>query len=416
MYNVNVALEERDETTSTVKICLYGLAPIQIGQKVKYQRVRLNAGVIPTRSWDATISRPTQSYSKQDGGSLHRSIDFMCLTLQRAYMESPHKTAQAVRTKYDELMGKGKVVQQKSTMLLDIVRAWETRDDRSAHTIHTYTVFGRKVAEFERRQRTKIDLSKATTEELEDFLHWIQSTDGLGNNTMATQQKFVNMALNEMRDAGLSAAKCLKSYSFKTPTKAVLEWSELKQVIDHVPRSPTDALAQTICVGLCLGGVRISDTYLMFNSISKRGNVLSAEFVQTKNSMRHPVTVGPVIWEPLRLLLERNGPVDRISEKHIRVSTKKLLKAVGVGKDLQVHSFRRSFVGLFLSIGISDWLIAKVNTGHVMSASGSGRGMLHSYNHSGLMVARRSLVEAVRKVPLKQTCGIQLLSDDVCPD
>lgn len=414
MYNVNVALEERDETTSTVKICLYGLAPIQVGAKVKYQRVRLNAGVIPTRYWDQTISRPAQAFSKQDGGALHRTIDFMCLTLQRAYIESLHKTALAVRTKYDELMGKGKVIQQKSTLLLDIVRAWEERDDRSAHTIHTYTVFRRKVEEYERRKKLRIDLAKASTAELEGFLKWIQTTYGLAGNTMATQSKFVGMALNELRNEGMTVPKNVRLFTFKTPKKEILEWDELARVINYQPTNRTETNAQTILVGLCLSGVRISDTWQFFGSIAKRGGILCADFIQTKNSGRHPVSVSPIVYEPVRLLIARHGLPYHISEKHIRVSTKDLLCAVGVTRPVQVHTFRRGFVSLMLGASVADWAIAKSSTGHIASASGRGLGMLHSYNHGSMTIAHKAIIAALRMLDPRQTGGIVLLSDEVC--
>lgn len=414
MYNVNVALEERDEETSTVKICLYGLAPIQAGNKVKYQRVRLNAGVIPTLSWDATISRPSQAYSRQDGGSLHRSIDFMCLTLQRAYMESPHKTALAVRTKYNELMGKGKVVQRRSTMLLDIVRAWEQREDRSAHTMHTYTVFRRKVEEYEQHRRLRIDLNKATTEELEALLKWIQSTYRLAGNTMATQNKFLGMALNELRNAGISVPKNVRLFTFKTPKKEILEWDELARVINYEPKNRTEANAQTILVGLCLSGVRISDTWQFFGSIAKRGGVLCADFIQTKNSGRHPVCVSPIVYEPVRALIARHGSPYHISEKHIRVSTKNLLRTVGITRPVQVHSYRRGFVSLMLGASVADWALAKTSTGHVASASGRGLGMLHSYNHGSMNIAHKTIIATLRRLDPRQTAGIALLSDEVC--
>mgnify|MGYP000863208229 FL=1 len=415
MNNITVAIEEQDDHMAKVKIYVNGLSPVLIGGRTKYQRIRLNAGTLPVKDWDHRLNRPSMAFSKRDGGVLHRTIDMICLNAQRAYMEAPMKTAGEVRERYDTFLGKKKLVERRSTYLTDVVQGWIEKGGRSAHTIHTYIVFKRKVEAFERNDRAKLDLGKATLEELEDFLRWVQVTDKLAPNTMATQQKFLNMALNELRESGLPVAKRLKSYAFKTPKKDVLDWSELARVFHFQPRNRTEANAQTILVGLCLSGVRISDTYLLFKSIARRGPVLCADFVQTKNSERHPVTVSPIIFEPIRVLIERNGPPDRISEKHIRVSTKRLLKAVGVEKEVQVHSFRRSFVGLFLSIGISDWVLAKLNTGHIMSASGNGRGMLHSYNHAGMMITQRTMIEMLRLVDIKQTGGLQLLSEEVCP-
>ncbi len=325
MNILNVALESRENGMAIVKIYLNGLAPVLEGTKRVYKRLRFNAGVIPPKHWDPILSRPTAAYSKRDGGTLHRSIDYICLNLQRAYAESPIKTADAVRKRYDELLGKGVLAQRKSTFLLDLVEGWRTRDDREAHTINTYTVFGRKVAEYERKQGTRIDLANATKEDLVRFLKWIHSTYQLSSNTMATQNKFLNMGLREVRDSGVAVSQNIKLHSFSTPKKEVLDWAEVAQVLACVPESQTEVTAKMILVGLLMSGVRISDTYLFFRSIAKRNGILCGDLICTKNAKRHPVTIGPIVFEPIRSLLERYGEPARISEKHIRSSTKDFL-------------------------------------------------------------------------------------------
>jgi len=41
--------------------------------------------------------------------------------------------------------------------------------------------------------------------------------------------------------------------------------------------------------------------------------------------------------------------------------------------------------------------------------------MLHSYNHAGMMMVQRTMIEMLRLVDIKQTGGLQLLSEEVCP-
>ncbi|QQR86883.1 MAG: hypothetical protein IPJ76_01265 [Flavobacteriales bacterium] len=400
-----------------VKVYLNGLSPIREGNRMKYQRLRFNAGMIPAKNWDPILCRPSAAFSKRDGGTLHRSIDFICLNLQRAYAETPMKTAAAVRKRYDELLGKGVLVQRKSTLLLDVVEGWRKRDDRDAHTIHTYTVFGRKVEEYERNQGTRLDLADLTADDLVRFLKWVQSTYSLSPNTMATQNKFVNMALREMRDHGVAVPKSVKMHSFVTPKVEVLDWNEVARIQACEPDSRTEVTAKLILIGLLTSGVRISDTYLYFRSMAKRNGILCADFICSKNAKRHPVTVGPIVFEPVRALLQQYGEPARISEKHIRSSTKDFVQKAGIQKAIQVHSLRRSFVSNFLALGIHDHLLMKCNTGHVLKGElggGGGRGMLHSYNHGGMTIAQRTMIQMLRLVDQKQTAGIELLSPAVC--
>lgn len=413
MNNISVAVERKDEQSSIIKIYVNGMAPVEGKGKVKYQRLRLNAGTIPTKDWDFRAGRPSASFSKRDGGTLHRSIDLKCLYVQRAYLECLTKTAEAVRDRYDELLGLKRQIARTSTFLLDIVRGWINRGDKSAHTLSTYVVFSRKVEDYERKHATKVDLAKATTEGLLAFLLWSMSTYRLAPNTMASMQKMVNMALNEVRSADVSVCKNVKLYAFRTPKKDVLEWSEIARVINHTPKSRTEANAQTILVALCLSGARISDTWLLLKTISMRGGVLCSDFTCTKNADRHPVAVSPIIFEPVRSLLEKNGIPEHISDKHIRISIKKLLVAVGIEKSIEVHSLRRSFVSLFLSLGVvPDHLLARCFSGHAMSSG--AKSIFHAYNHATMTTAQRTVIQLLRMVPENQTGGIRLLSEEVC--
>lgn len=413
MSQISVSLEKRTERTSAIKINVNGMAPIERDGKVKYQRLRLNAGTIATKDWDARAGRPTVSYSRRDGGALQRAIDLKCLYMHQAYLDCPVKSAEAVRERYEELLGRKRQVMRKSPYLLDIVKGWIERGERSAHTMHTYTVFARKVERFERVKGSKVNLVKSRADDLKEFLRWIQSAYDLAPNTMATQQKFTNMALNELRAEGMAVPKNIRLYGFTTPRKDVLEWEELARIIAYQPKNRTEANAQTILVALCLSAARISDTWKLLQGINRRGGVLCSEFVCTKNAERHPVTVSPIIFEPTRLILERNGMPDRISDKHIRVSIKHLLLYVGIEKAVEVHSLRRSFVSLFLALGVvPDHLLARCFTGHSMGTG--SKSIFHRYNHATMALAQRSAIQLLRMVPPSQTAGLQLLSAEVC--
>ena len=415
MSNISVALEKKDEQTSVIKVYVNGMAPVEVRGKVKYQRLRLNAGTINTKDWDFRVGRPSASFTKRDGGTLQRSIDLKCLYVQRAYLECPTKTAEAVRERYDELLGRKRQIARTSTLLLDIVRGWFEKGDKSAHTLSTYVVFSRKVEDYERKHGIKLDLAKVTTEELQAFLRWSMSRFHLAPNTMASLQKLVNMALNEMRTAEVSVCKNVKLYAFRTPKKDVLEWPELARVIAYVPKSRTEANAQTILVALCLSAARISDTWQLLKTIGMRGGVLCSDYTCTKNADRHPVAVSPIIFEPVRALLEKNGMPEHISDKHIRISVKKLLVAVGIEKSIEVHSLRRSFVSLFLSLGVvPDHLLARCFSGHAMSSG--AKSIFHAYNHATMTTAQRTVIQLLRMVDTKQTGGIQLLSGAMCSE
>lgn len=409
MNNITVVLEELDARHSRVRVLVNGLSPILSNGKTRYQRLRFTAGTITTKDWDERINRPSGAYSKRDGGVLHRSIDLLCLNVQRAYMESPVKTASAVRERYEELIGRKRVEEQASTMLLDVVRGWVVRQDMADHTIHTYIGFGRKVEEYQHRSKVVLDLAKVATKDLVDFLKWVQHTYMLAHNSMASIQKLLNKALNEMRARGCQTCPKVKLYGYTTPKKEVLDWSDMAKIIAYEPRTRTEANAQTLCVAMALSSVRISDIWLHLGSIQKRSGILCSDFVVTKNAKRHPVTVSPIVYEPVRALLERNGMPPYISEIHVRRSIKALLLAVGISKQVPVHSLRRSFVSMWVVL-VPDFLLARVHTGHRMTGE---RSIFFSYDHSSLVQAQHGILRALSAVDPQHTGGIKLLSKEV---
>jgi hypothetical protein len=96
----------------------------------------------------------------------------------------------------------------------------------------------------------------------------------------------------------------------------------------------------------------------------------------------------------------------------VRRSIKDLVQAVGIEKHIEVHSLRRSFVSLFLSLGVvPDHLLARVFTGHRMAGEKS---VFHAYNHASMVTAQRTVIQMLRLVDRKQTAGIELLSPAVC--
>lgn len=412
MSTVTVGLEKKDEMHSFIKVYVNGMAPLIIGSKVRYQRLRFNAGVVATKDWDARAGRLSSAFSRRDGGNLQREIDLKMLCVGRAYHEVDVKTPEAVRERYLELLGRKRRVVRKSTLLLDIVRGWIAKADKAPHTVRTYVVFSRKVEDHEIRHGQKLDLISASTEDLNAFLTWCMNKYRLADNTMASAQKLVNMALNEMRAADIKVCGNVKRYSFRPPEKQVLEWEELAQVLAYQPEDRTEATAQTLLVALCLSGARISDTYRLLESICIRNGVLCAAFTCRKNEARHPVSVSPIVFEPVRQLIERNGVPDKISEKHIRTSLKRLLASAGVQKSIEVHSLRRSFVSLFLGLGVvPDHLLARCFTGHAIG--GGARSIFHSYNRATMASAHRTVIQLLRLVPESQTGGLKLLSDEV---
>jgi hypothetical protein len=413
MNNISVVLEKIDAHQSRVRVVVSGLSPVLSNGKVRYRRLRFTAGTIQTKDWDSLINRPSAAHSKKDGGVLHRSIDLLCLNVQRAYIESQPKTAEAVKERYEELIGRKRVEEPASTLLLEVARGWVAKREVADHTIHTYIGLVRKVEEYERSSRVRLDLGKVAAKDLIDFLRWVHQSYTLAPNTMASCQKLINKALNEVRQHGISTCPKVKLYAYSTPKKEVLDWADLERICRYQPKSRTEANAQTLCVAIALSSVRISDVWLHVLSIKKRSGVLCSEFIITKNSHRHPVSVSPIIFEPVRLLLERNGMPQHISEMHLRRSIKALVRAAGVEKNVEVHSLRRSFVSLFLSIGVvPDHLLARVFTGHQMAGE---RTIFHNYNHASMLTAQLTVIKLLQMVDSKQTSGLALLSPEVCP-
>lgn len=413
MSTISVGIERKDDRSSFVKVYVNGMAPLVMGGRVKYQRLRFNVGVINTKDWDSQSARVTTAYSRKDGGNLQREIDLKMLYIGRAYHESIEKTPEAVRERYLELLGRKRRVVQKSTLLLDIVRGWITKGGKAGHTIRTYVVYSRKVEDYEAKLGRRLDLASASTEDLEEFLLWCQTRYRLAQNTMAALQKLTNMALNEMREGEVRVCANVKRYTFRPPEKQILEWEDLARILAYEPKDRTETAAQTILGALCLSGARISDTYRLLESIDTRNGILCASFTCRKNETRFPVAVSPIIFEPVRQLVERNGLPPRISEKHIRTSIKRLLRSVGIDKEVEVHSLRRSFVSLFLGLGVlPDHLLARCFTGHAIA--GGARSIFHGYNRATMASAHRTILQLLRLVPVDQTGGMVLLSDKVC--
>lgn len=412
MNHITVALEAMNNDLSRIRIHVTGMAPISKGGRTRYQRLRFAAGTIPTKDWDTRMKRPSAAYSRRDGGMLHRSIDLTYLNVQRAYLEAPRKTAEAIRDRYNELLGIKRIEERGSTLLYDVVEGWVAKRAMADHTIHTYIGFNRKVDEYQRRSKVCIDLATVEQSVLVEFLNWVQGTKGLAHNSMASVQKLLNKALHEVRASGVNTCPKLREFGYKTPKKDVLDWLDLAKVISFQPRSAKEARAQTMLVAMALSSVRISDLWKHLGSIRSRSGCLCSDFVVSKNAGRHAVSVSPIVFEPVRVLLARNGQPHRISEIHVRRSIKDLVQAVGIEKHIEVHSLRRSFVSLFLSLGVvPDHLLARVFTGHRMAGEKS---VFHAYNHASMVTAQRTVIQMLRLVDRKQTAGIELLSPAVC--
>ncbi len=411
MNMISVVLEEKDDQVSRIRVLVNGLAPIVSNGRTKYQRLRFAAGTIPTKDWDMRANRPSAAFSKRDGGVLHRAVDTLCLNVQRAYTESTVKTAFAVRLRYDDLLGRRRVQERASTLLLDIVQSWIDKRCMADHTIHTYIGFQRKVADYERRSGI-VDLARVNPQDLVDLLRWVQRNYKLAHNSMASIQKLLNKALNEARANGVQTCPKAKLFAYTTPKKEVLDWADLAKILAYQPTTRTEANAQTMLVAIALSSVRISDIWLHLRSIETRSGILCSDFIVSKNASRHPVSVSPIVFEPVRNLLEKNGMPAHVSEIHIRRSIKALLTAVEIRKDPEVHSLRRAFVSLFLSLGlIPDHLLARVFTGHRMMGEKS---IFHAYNHASMLVAQKTVIQLLRMVDVKQMSGIQLISEKVC--
>lgn len=412
MNHITVALEALDAELSRIRIHVHGLAPIVGNGKVRYQRLRFTVGCIPTKDWNRHINRPSVAYSRRDGGVLHRAIDLTYLNVQRAYLEAPQKTADAVRDRYQELLGVKRIEDQKSTLLTDVILGWIAKRAVAEHTIHTYIGFLRKVEEYQRRTRLAIDLAQVEPSDLIDFLQAVQQHGRLSHNSMASVQKLLNKALNEVRAAGVQTCPKVRLFQYKTPKKEVLDWGDIAKVLAYEPRSPKEASAQTILVAMALSSVRISDLWNHLGSIKLRSGVLCSEFTVAKNRDRHPVSVSPIVFQPVWNLLQRNGMPQRISEIHVRRCIRDLVRSVGLDKDIEVHSLRRSFVSLFLGLGVvPDHLLARVFTGHRMAGEKS---VFHAYNHASMVTAQRTVIQLLRMVDQKQTAGIELLSPEIC--
>ena len=408
MNNIAVGLHAKNATISVVRVTVSGFTPIAQGGRTVYGRLRIKVGEIPTSQWDGRFHRPTAAFSRRDGGALHRSIDMAVLNLQRAYHEATMKTTSAVRIRYDELLGKRIVTRKGSTLLSEVVQNWSLDRTKNEATLITYRVFLKKLKDYERNTGVNIDMAHTTQGELQGFLSWCVDKDSLSLNSAWKLQKAVNKAIGEVKKEGVRLDP-ISVYAYRTPRKEVLDWEDVARIVRYEPRTRSEADYQVIVVAMALSSVRISDLWLFLRNIDRRGGLLCSEVVVTKHP--HP-TISPIVFEPLRVLLERNGMPAYRTEQLVRRGVAKLLRSIGIGKQVQIHSLRRSFVSNFLALGlIPDHLLARVFTGHAISGD---RSIFHRYNHAGMLTAQMTVIQLLRMVDTKQTGGLELLSDHVC--
>ncbi|HEY0976112.1 MAG TPA: hypothetical protein VGE21_01470 [Flavobacteriales bacterium] len=408
MAKINVNVEQKHGKNS-VRLTVTGFAPIEVEGKLKYERLSYSLGTIDVDGWDEVISRPTREHSKKDGGMLHRSIDRTCSLLERAFVESPEKTMTAVRSRYEDLAGLKTIKVVKASLnAVAIVRAWENEAE-NYNTMRSYRVFASKLEEYQKKKAAILDLDKMKQGDLLNLMEWLAKRDGINSNSQGTQRKHINKLVNQVRKKhGLSHLMPIEGFRFRTTPKEVLDWSDVRRIVDHTPATKSEADYRVLCLLYLLTSIRISDTWQCLKAIEVRNNILCSTFRTTKGD----VEVSPIIFEPLRVALEANGgEVAYRTEQLIRRGIAKLLAKLEL-PNVQVHSMRRSFVGNFLFLGLSDHSLAKVFTSHSMNSGDSK--IFHSYNHSSLAVAQRSILNQLRNVPLSETCGVELLSDKVC--
>lgn len=412
MNNLSISLVPNNGVAS-VRVTINGLAATIDAKGMKsYPRISLTAGSIPEKEWDAKKERPKASFSRTDGGNLHRAIDTVYAMAARAYIEAENKTAEAVKTRFNELSGKGQVVVKRNPSLLSsIVEGWIASDEVKDGTKATYRVFMDRVAAYERASGKTMDLAKVKQEDLLGLLSYM-TKKGFAPNTISGTRKHLNKAVLQVRKEGIQIER-VEGFGFKTVKKEVLDWADLGKLNAYEPATRSELVYKTMAMAFALSSVRISDIYQFLHpdNIKVRGGILCSEFVVTKAP--HP-TVCPIVFEPVRKLLEELGePVPHRSEQLLRRGIAKLLINAGITKKLEIHSIgRRSFVSNFLALGVlPDHLLARVFTGHSMSTE---RGIFHAYNHATMGVALRSVVTLLGMVPKEQTGGLELLSDRVC--
>jgi hypothetical protein len=248
-------------------------------------------------------------------------------------------------------------------------------------------------------------MKAVTQKELVLFLGWMEENYRLKENSMWSQQKQLNKAINQAVDELKVDLKTVRAYKLSTATgKEILHWNELALLEMYRPLSPSEGDYKTIAIGMALTGCRISDLWKMLGTIKKRDGVLCSLFKCSKPP--HP-EVSPIIFKPLMECLEKYGMPKVRSEQKTRIGVQSVIRSAGIDKHIELHSLRRSFITNFLSLGvIPEYLLAKVFTGH--SLGGEMR-IFHSYDRAVFRERQESILKLLEMVDKDRTCGVVLV-------
>jgi integrase len=373
---IHIELDDRKRKDGTVSPRLYLYDGTEIHRK------GIDVSLKPSE-WDKKASRirfGAPLYAERNAAierELHRA--------KKMALEHPHLSARALKERLSLPIPKAD-----SYSLADMIQGWIDASTAKG------TVAG--YAHFKRILPDDLDLRHATDHDVQAFFQRIPYPS---KETRWTYQKHLNKAI---RQANKKLGRNLSTITgLKVPKSQgeILEWSEIRRLLDYTPKDNSEARYQTIAAALVLTGIRIGDLHSLLGTLDIRGGILCAHF----HCQKPPHTeVSPIIFPALERLLVQHGIPTNRDLKEIRDGIRGVVMAAGVSKYIRPHDLRHSFVTNFLDLGVvPEHLLARVFTGHRITGQSK---VFHGYNRADLSRAQKTVVRLLELVEGEQTCGV----------
>jgi integrase len=375
-------------------------------------KVATDLQIEPSR-WSSRTGRPTPAFSKADGFILEKQLLDLAFKMNMAIQQAQQDgrmTPEEVRRIYQGLTAtatkrivvKTQAARATDMAVVEMLKEFEAKAE-SPLTVASYAAFRAKVEKFD----PKITVCGITDGWREEFLAWVKGVHKLKDSSMWTACKHLCKILNEGKRRKMPVqADAEQRFKIRPKQTDVLTWDEIARIIRWRPKTERLEQIKVILLGLAFTGCRIGDRNRMFESVAMRNGVMCASFHTAKKcGDEHPLVM-PLIPLPMVQVLAKHGTPRRRNENDIRVGFDEVMKACKIPKHITPHDCRRTLITLLLQAGISDYLIAKVWSGH--SVKGGDRGILFGYDQGTVAAAQQTALRVLRSLGTDLTGGMKL--------